>query len=281
MPYNYNEDYFRDHLSGWHAGSFPKIKLLLETYLAGSSNLHILDLGCGDGIYGQLLRSHATWVAGIEGSPDAVAVAKSRGSYDQVLVGDLATKNGLVELINKGNFDVVFTTEVIEHVEEYTNMLALARSALKTGGRLMLTTTMYYHFIFHAAIVHRSALTPRALAEYVLGFWSLPYRQKFIRRFWDYTGGHYHGFSRRMLTKALEASGFSLEAFEWLYAESGICPTFSLRSDSGQLHERFIQRGFYSTALAKAVLHSANALNGTIERHKLPAGNCFLVARAV
>ena len=68
MPYNYNEDYFRDHLSGWHAGSFPKITLLLETYLAGSTNLHVLDFGCGDGIYGPVLRPYASFLAGIEGA---------------------------------------------------------------------------------------------------------------------------------------------------------------------------------------------------------------------
>jgi 2-polyprenyl-3-methyl-5-hydroxy-6-metoxy-1,4-benzoquinol methylase len=280
MPYNYNVDYFRDHFSGWHAGSFPKITLLLETYLAGSTNLRVLDFGCGDGIYGPVLRPYASFLAGIEGSADAAEIANEGRSYDQVIVGDLGTRSGLQGLMNMGNFDVVFSTEVIEHIEEYSNMLALARSALKPGGRLILTTTMYYHFFFHGVMAHRSAVTPKGLKEYFLGFWSIEERQKFVSRFRDYTGGHYHGFSRRMLTRALVTAGFSLTLFEWLYAE-GVFPMFPLLSGTGQLHEKYAQRGYHWLALAKLVLLTAGAVNRSVENLRLPGPNCFLIAQAV
>jgi cyclopropane fatty-acyl-phospholipid synthase-like methyltransferase len=272
----YEEKYFQSHISGWHAASFPKIKYFLETHLGQSKDLRILDLGCGDGFYGEVLREHACWLAGVDGSQEAVNSACEKGLYDEVAIGDLSSEDGLSILVEKNNYDIVFSTEVIEHIEDYLKMLKLARSALRPGGYLLLTTTAYYHFVFVAPLIQRSALSPRGLVEYFSGFWSVTQRQRFIQRFWDYTGGHYHGFSRRMLSKAVASTGFSLRSFQWMYAQQ-VFPTYPLLGEVA----RFSNRGPHWVALAKMTLLFANMLNWSVEKLELPAPNCLLAAQAI
>jgi SAM-dependent methyltransferase len=50
-----------------------------------------------------------------------------------------ATRTWELPWTDMGLFDVVVCTEVLEHVNEWVNILVTAREALKTGGRLILT----------------------------------------------------------------------------------------------------------------------------------------------
>ena len=246
----YDETYFRTHISGWHQMSRPAIERFVEDTLGARHDYQIIDFGCGDGAYGSLLRGHSKWLAGVDVSADGITQARSLGVYDDLASGDLASRATLGSLRHGSDYDVVFSTEVIEHVEDVHQFLATARAALRQNGLLVLTTTMYYHYLFHALLVHRSALRGFGWLDYLAGFVSEHRRRRFVRRFWEYSGGHFHGFSKRILVKALRANGFELKSFEWMHAGQ-LVPTHSLTQE----RERFAQRGrFYMLAATPCFL---------------------------
>ncbi len=268
----YDSGYFDSHISGWHRATFPAISAFALRALGEGDQRRILDLGCGDGIYGPVLRTKASELVGVDASGEGLERAGARGVYDRLERADLSKPDALAAL---GSFDAVFSTEVIEHLEDFEAALRGARAALRPGGKLVVTTTMYYHYLFHGLVVQRAALRGTALLDYVGGLFARAPRARFLRRFWDYTGGHHHGFSRRQLTRALSAAGFEVEAFEWLYAGQ-VVPTFSLDNE----RERFARRGPHVALVARAARALAHAVNRGVERLHLPGPNCMIVARA-
>jgi 2-polyprenyl-3-methyl-5-hydroxy-6-metoxy-1,4-benzoquinol methylase len=230
-------------------------------------------VGCGDGVYGPLLRRYARELVGLDGSAAGVARARATGAYDAVLQADLGAA---APLPLAADFDVVFSTEVLEHVDAYETMLRHCRAALRPGGLLLLTTTMYYHYPFHALAGRQlQALTPRALADYLLGFACPERRKAYVLRFWDYTGGHYYGFSKPMLLRSFRRTGFRVEEFGWLYAGETIPTNFLTATPN-----RFRRLGPPVYAASRLLLGTLRAVNGTIERLHLPGPNCLVRCHA-
>lgn len=76
----------------------------------------ILDLGCGDGRLMEVLSQGKKWkVLGVDIFSEYVKVAKKRRPYEFVILGDI--EETVEKLIRKKNkFDVVFFSQVIEHI---------------------------------------------------------------------------------------------------------------------------------------------------------------------
>lgn len=89
-----------------------------------------LDIGCGRGDLGAALIRRGWEVSGIEPSPDAVAIARSRGIDAHV------GTPGAVEL-PRGAFDAVTLLHALEHVPDPVDTLAVALGLLRPGGRLI------------------------------------------------------------------------------------------------------------------------------------------------
>lgn len=49
-----------------------------------------MDLGCGTGLMGPLLRQHVEHLAGVDLSQGMIDKARERGCYDELAVGELA-----------------------------------------------------------------------------------------------------------------------------------------------------------------------------------------------
>ena len=85
----------------------------------------VLDLGCGEGPYGSLLQSLGATVIGCDRHP--------RPPYP-------AVSADVVKLpFRDDSFDMVFSTQVLEHVSDPQGMLESAWRVLKPGGVLMMT----------------------------------------------------------------------------------------------------------------------------------------------
>jgi SAM-dependent methyltransferase len=96
----------------------------------------VLDLGCGAGDFtAEIARAGATPV-GVEVAEAALARARSR---HPALHFRLAPIEGPLPL-GDGEFDVVFSSEVIEHVADTARWLSEVRRVLAPDGRLLLTT---------------------------------------------------------------------------------------------------------------------------------------------
>jgi SAM-dependent methyltransferase len=95
-------------------------------------DLHVLDYGCGGQPYRTLLPPECEYVgADIAGNSKAQIVINADGTLP----------------IPDASYDLVLSTQVLEHVDDPAVYLAECRRILKPGGYLLLTThgLMFYH----------------------------------------------------------------------------------------------------------------------------------------
>jgi 2-polyprenyl-3-methyl-5-hydroxy-6-metoxy-1,4-benzoquinol methylase len=96
----------------------------------------ILDCGCGHGWFTERLAdANPGEVWGIDLSPDAIAMAKSRRPHIRYTAGDVCQSS-----LPNSYFDVVVSQEVIAHVENQHNYIERVSRLLKPGGYLVITT---------------------------------------------------------------------------------------------------------------------------------------------
>jgi 2-polyprenyl-3-methyl-5-hydroxy-6-metoxy-1,4-benzoquinol methylase len=96
----------------------------------------VLDVGCGRGVFLELLRNAGIQAVGIDHSEESVAACRQRGFtvYQQNAIEYL----GQVA----GQFGGIFCSHVIEHMsyDDAMAFLTLCHKALREGGRLLLVT---------------------------------------------------------------------------------------------------------------------------------------------
>ena len=220
--YSYSQKYFAEGMSGWHGLSFEAISETFRNYAAGSPIRRLLDFGCGDGFYGRLLSEHTERLDGVDLSAEMLN-PELRRCYDDIFETDL----GKPWEPPGERYDALFSSEVIEHVQDYQQFLDTAYHAIKPGGRLFLTTTTYSFALFVFLTSSTRGISFSALSEFARGWWgNLECRSRFVRRIWGWTKGHYHGFSKRQLREAVEKSGFKLERLDYLHVQPVIDPAF-------------------------------------------------------
>jgi SAM-dependent methyltransferase len=96
----------------------------------------VLDLGCGAGELTAALAGAGAEVLGVDVAE--AALRRARGAHPRLRFA-LAPIDGPLPL-EDGSFDVVWSSEVIEHVADTARWLSEARRVLARGGRLLLTT---------------------------------------------------------------------------------------------------------------------------------------------
>lgn len=93
--------------------------------------MRILDLGCGGGHNGKLLKAAgAREVVGVE--RDAVAAEQARARLDHVITGDLAALD--VSQLGPEPFDAVLASDVLEHLLDPEAVLARVVPLLRPDG---------------------------------------------------------------------------------------------------------------------------------------------------
>jgi len=119
----------------WYRGRRRIIRAELDK-LPLPAHARVLDAGCGSGRTLEELAPYGE-VSGIELSPDAAAVARSRGQFDVRL--------GRLEELpwDDGIFDLITCLDVIEHTPDERVALSELRRVCKPGGWLLVTVPAY------------------------------------------------------------------------------------------------------------------------------------------
>ena len=149
----------------------------------------VLDLGAGNGALCRELVTAGYKVVGVEPDPDGIRIA--RGQCPEVTFYQLTVGDSVDQILrdHPDGFDVVVSTEVIEHLYAPAQLIAFARAVLRDGGYLLLTTPHHGYW--------------KNLAVSVFNGWDRhadPLR----------VGGHIKFFSRKTMGRLLSDGGFSV-----------------------------------------------------------------------
>ena len=138
----------------------------------------MLDLGCGAGRFVRALA---------EAGADPVGVELAEGALERARLNapgaDFRRMDGEIPL-EDSSVDLVWCSEVLEHVPDTAALLSEARRVLRTGGRLLLTTPSH-------DLARRVAI---ALLRWEPHF--------------DPLGQHVRFYTRRSLRRVLDAFAF-------------------------------------------------------------------------
>jgi predicted TPR repeat methyltransferase len=130
-------DTFDNHLRNTLHYNVPELiaQAVAQLRTDDAQRFDTLDLGCGTGLCGALLRPIARTLAGVDLSPAMIEKSRARGVYDRLGVGDLvATLND-----NPGAFDLLTAADVFIYLGDLTPAFQAALRALRPGGLLAFT----------------------------------------------------------------------------------------------------------------------------------------------
>ncbi len=148
-----------------------------------------LDLGCGSGSMARDLAKIGLQVVGIDPSESGVIESRKHcptGKFYELGIYDSPSK------VEESEFDLVISTEVIEHLFYPRELPRFAHAKLKKGG-LLLVSTPYHGWLKNVAIS-------------VLNKWDSHHTL-----FWD--GGHIKFWSKTTLSLLFDQEGFDVIGF--------------------------------------------------------------------
>ena len=151
----------------------------------------ILDVGCGNGEIASRLLNAGFDVYGIDASETGVAIA-NRKSPGRFFLHDVSN-NQLPQDMESLQFDVVISTEVIEHLYNPRAYVQLIRNILPNDG-VVIISTPYHGYLKNLVL----ALTNKMDGHFTA--------------LWD--GGHIKFWSKLTLTKLLNEFGFNVVKFK-------------------------------------------------------------------
>ncbi len=140
--------------------------MLEDSGLPASQTLDVLDMGCGTGLCGPLIRPYARRLTGVDLSPGMLAQAKEKQLYDELLHIELTEylRN------HPSSFDVIVSADTLVYFGALEGVLAAAAAALRSGGVLIFTlehgvaaTAPDYHLEKHGRYTHARPYVERLL----------------------------------------------------------------------------------------------------------------------
>ena len=145
----------------------------------------ICDLGCGNGHISGRLAALGYEVTGIDASASGIQIA--RREYRGVQFIEALIDHNLRDRIDVGNFDLVISSDVIEHLYRPSDLLEAACSLLEPGGRLLIGTP-YHGYLKNFVIAATGKMDQHFSALH--------------------DGGHIKFFSVRTLSQLLKSHAF-------------------------------------------------------------------------
>lgn len=190
--------------SHMHVHFMPAILRLAGELKPGT---RVLDVGCGNGAAcAEFIRRGCT-VVGIDLSEQGIAVA--RKTYPTGRFELLAADADVLDKLGEAPFDLVISTEVVEHLYDPRSYARGCFAAVKPGGQFICTTP-YHGYLKNLVLA-------------VLGKWD-----SHANPLWD--GGHIKLWSRRTLSQLLAEAGFTQLEFQGVGRCPGLWMTMAMSS---------------------------------------------------
>ena len=176
--------YHRPDAAHSHGYLMPIVEAILESL---GQNKSIFEIGCGNGATAGILTSKGYDIVGVDPSNSGIAVA--RESFPECRLELGSTDDDLAG--RYGQFDVVLSLEVIEHVYSPKRYVQVVRSLLKPGGCAIISTP-YHSYLKNLAL----ALSGR-MDNHFTALWE---------------GGHIKFWSPKTLGSLFAGAGFEQTA---------------------------------------------------------------------
>lgn len=154
----------------------------------------ILDIGCGNGSFTKELCTLDAEIIGVDYSAEGIEMARRRAPAARFEVFDVNDDPSQLSVLptNSKGFDLVISTEVIEHLYYPCNLVRLAKSKLHPSGRLILSTP--YHGFLKNMLLSLTNTWDHHLQPH-------------------FDGGHIKFWSKKTITAFLASEGFTVEQF--------------------------------------------------------------------
>lgn len=151
------------------------------------NRIYVLDIGCGDGIFGKLLKEKLKDKVFIIGCDISDIVLKEASIYySNVFQVDIET-DVLTKSINKQKFDYIVVLEVLEHLFKPANVLRQCYTFLKDEGFLIASFPNIVWYKYRLNML----------------------RGRFPQNYLLYPGEHIQNFTLDSFYKLLQENGFS------------------------------------------------------------------------
>jgi 2-polyprenyl-3-methyl-5-hydroxy-6-metoxy-1,4-benzoquinol methylase len=209
----YSDRYF-EALERWHRLSQPVFGAFLSAEVPPGRE-RALDVGCGSGAWGERLADLAYAVDGCDFAAAGLERARRTRHYEELFCADLSLPENPLPA---ARYDLVFCTEVIEHVADHERFCRHIAQALVPGGQLVLTTTTYHLYLFYYWLFCDDRRL-RDYADFALGLAFSEPADRFVRRLWTLTGGHEHGFRKGRLLRAVRSAGLEVERCRYAHPQ--------------------------------------------------------------
>lgn len=125
---------FDEHLAALHYRA-PELVAAEVDYRLAAPVECLADLGCGTGLLGPLVRDRAIRLVGVDLSPRMIARAEERGSYDELVEGELT------DYLRQrpASVDVLVSADTLNYIGDLRPVFLAAHAALRPGGLFVFT----------------------------------------------------------------------------------------------------------------------------------------------
>ena len=110
-----------------------RIRELLDDILEQRRDLEVLELGCGSGLAGAVLRNRARHLSGIDLSPEMVELARKREIYDELAVAEITAW----QAAERRKFDLIAACDTFIYFGDLALVVESAAKLLTAGGRIV------------------------------------------------------------------------------------------------------------------------------------------------
>ncbi|MBT8145375.1 MAG: methyltransferase, partial [Gammaproteobacteria bacterium] len=138
--YSRFSDFYEENMCGDLEYEAPnRIKEQLDRYFDAGAERNALELGCGTGLAGKVIRPCAGHLTGIDLSPEMVAKCRTHGDlYDTLQVAEITAF--LADANARGaEYDLIIACDTLIYFGDLRQVIEPGSTVLKSGGRLIFT----------------------------------------------------------------------------------------------------------------------------------------------